>query len=424
MDAIVKAARVSGTIYPPCSKSYAQRALAAALLTSGESTLRNLQMCDDTQYAMQTITALGGRIMKSEQEENTYKVSGGLNPMSDNINTGESGLAARLFTPIAALCERRITINGTGTMLRRPVGMMIRPLTQLGVEVECNGFLPISVRGPILGGEADVDGFVSSQFLTGLLLALPCAHKETTLHLNHLNSIPYIRMTLDTLRQFGIKVLHSDFKEFFIPGEQEYTPVKFDLEGDWSSAAFMLIAGAVAGSVTVSNMNQLSLQADLTLVDVMAYVGVEIITTLNEITVNRHNLNPFEFDATQCPDLFPVLAALAVNCEGKSEIKGVSRLADKESNRANSILDEFETLGIDILIDEDEDTMYITGGEVKGGDVDAHGDHRIAMALAVAALNSSAPVRIHGAECVSKSYPRFWDDFNSITDGAAEIIQD
>lgn len=424
MDVVIKRASVSGTIYPPCSKSYAQRALAAALLAKGDSTICNLQMCDDTRYAMQTIAALGASITKSKTEDNTYIVTGGLNPSSDNIVTGESGLAARLFTPIAALSERRITINGMGSMLGRPVGMMIRPLTQLGVEVECNGFLPISVRGPILGGEADVDGYVSSQFLTGLLLALPCAFRETTLHITHPNSIPYIRMTLDTLRRFGVKVLHSDYREFFVEGGQEYNPVKFDIEGDWSSAAFLLAAGAVAGSITLGSMNQLSLQADAALVDILARVGAEIITVPDQITVNRHNLSSFEFDASQCPDLFPVLAALAANCEGRSEIKGVSRLVYKESNRAVSILNEFKTLGVDVEIDEDEDTMYVSGSDIGGGEVDSHGDHRIAMALAVAALNSRSPVTIRGAECVSKSYPRFWDDFDAITGHSALTIKD
>ena len=410
MEKTIHPSQVSGEVRPPCSKSYAQRALAAALLSAGETTLSNIELCDDTRYAMNVITGLGASVRQTGPTE--YVIRGGLAPITDTINTGESGLATRLFTPIAALCDRRMTITGTGTMLRRPIGMMIDPLRNLGVQVRSNGYLPITVQGPLRGGETDVEAYVSSQFLTGLLMSLPLAEGDTILHVEQPNSLPYLAVTVDLASKFRIRMEHNGFREFFIPGGQHYHPAKLHIEGDWSSAAFMLVAGAIAGEVTAKRMNTLSLQADLAIIQALTKAGAVIITTPDEITVRKRELTGFDFDATQRPDLFPILAVLGANCEGTTHIRGVNRLVYKESNRAEAIVSEYTKLGMDVALEDD--VMTVRGGSLSGGTIDSCNDHRIAMAAAIAALAASGPVTITNAQAVTKSYPRFWDDLDSI----------
>ena len=410
MEKTIHPSQVSGEVRPPCSKSYAQRALAAALLSDGETTLSNIELCDDTRYAMNVITGLGASVRQTGPTE--YVIRGGLAPITDTINTGESGLATRLFTPIAALCDRRMTITGTGTMLRRPIGMMIDPLRNLGVQVRSNGYLPITVQGPVRGGETDVEAYVSSQFLTGLLMSLPLAEGDTILHVEQPNSLPYLAVTVDLASKFRIRMEHNGFREFFIPGGQHYHPAKLHIEGDWSSAAFMLVAGAIAGEVTAKRMNTLSLQADLAIIQALTKAGAVIITTPDEITVRKRELTGFDFDATQRPDLFPILAVLGANCEGTTHIRGVNRLVYKESNRAEAIVSEYTKLGMDVALEDD--VMTVRGGSLSGGTIDSCNDHRIAMAAAIAALAASGPVTITNAQAVTKSYPRFWDDLDSI----------
>lgn len=410
MEKTIHPSQVSGEVRPPCSKSYAQRALAAALLSDGETTLSNIELCDDTRYAMNVITGLGASVRQTGPTE--YVIRGGLAPITDTINTGESGLATRLFTPIAALCDRRMTITGTGTMLRRPIGMMTDPLRNLGVQVRSNGYLPITVQGPLRGGETDVEAYVSSQFLTGLLMSLPLAEGDTILHVEQPNSLPYLAVTVDLASKFRIRMEHNGFREFFIPGGQHYHPAKLHIEGDWSSAAFMLVAGAIAGEVTAKRMNTLSLQADLAIIQALTKAGAVIITTPDEITVRKRELTGFDFDATQRPDLFPILAVLGANCEGTTHIRGVNRLVYKESNRAEAIVSEYTKLGMDVALEDD--VMTVRGGSLSGGTIDSCNDHRIAMAAAIAALAASGPVTITNAQAVTKSYPRFWDDLDSI----------
>ena len=411
MDKTISPSHVSGEVRPPCSKSYAQRALAAALLSEGETTLSNIELCDDTRYAMDVIMHLGAELRQTGPAE--YVIRGGLAPRTTLLNTGESGLATRLFTPVAALCDHSITITGHGSMLRRPIGMMIEPLRNLGVEVVSNGYLPIAVRGPLRGGETDVDAQVSSQFLTGLLMALPLAEGDTILHVEQPNSLPYLAVTVDLASKFKIRMEHNNFREFFIPGGQHYVPTRLHIEGDWSSAAFMLVAGAIAGEVTAKPMNTLSLQADLAIIEALTKAGAVIITTPNEITVRHRELSAFDFDATQRPDLFPILAVLAANCEGESHIRGVNRLIYKESNRAEAIHTQYTRLGMDVSFDDD--VMTVRGCKLTGGTADSCGDHRIAMAAAVAALTAENPMTITNAQAVTKSYPRFWEDLERLT---------
>ncbi len=412
MKQIISSSAISGSITPPCSKSYAQRALAVALLADGESTIGNLELCDDTRSAIRCIEALGAKVTLID--DSTIQVRGELDPRTDRLHIGESGLATRLFTPIASLHNQPITINGEGTILYRPISMMIDPLRQLGVEVrDGGGFLPIQVCGPMQGGEVAVDGSISSQFLTGLLLSLPMAQNDTTIYVKNLKSLPYVDMTIDTARRFGVEIAHKDYCEFFIEGNQHYTATDYMIEGDWSGAAPMFVAGAVAGEVTVENISRLSLQADTAIIDALISAGAEVESTDNAITVRHRRLKAFEFDATHCPDLFPALVALAANCEGTSTLYGTERLLHKESNRAATLAEEYAKAGIEVDIDE-QNIMRVRGGKIHGCTADSHGDHRIAMSMAIAALTADAPITIEGAECVAKSYPSFFDDLEQL----------
>ena len=411
MKTTIHKGRIAGSITAPASKSYAQRAVAAALLAGGETPLTHLDLCNDTSAALDVARRLGASV---SHEGTTYTIRGGLNPVSTKLNIGESGLATRLFTPIASLCHMPITINGEGSILRRPIEMMEEPLQALGVEVISNGgYLPISVKGPMRGGEIHVDGSLSSQFITGLLMALPLSPNDTVLHVENLKSRPYVDMTIDLAARFGVAIEHNNYEQFYIAGGQHYTPCTYNIEGDWSGASCLLVAGATAGSITIRNLNHISLQADLAIIEALARAGAEIITTNSSVTVHEGPLHAFEFDATDCPDLFPALAALAASCEGTSVLTGTQRLTYKESNRAETIAEVFGRLGIGVDLSE-ENTMRITGGPVSSAVVDSHNDHRIAMAAAVAALSSDDSVVIEGADAADKSYPNFWNDLDTL----------
>ena len=414
MDKSVSLGRIQGIITPPSSKSYAQRAIALALLAEGETILRNIEFCKDTRSALACIEALGAEV--KFLDESTISIHGGLKPRSRVLHVGESGLATRLFTPIASLYFEPICIQGEGTLLHRPMHMMIEPLRELGVTVrDGGGYLPREVCGPIHGGKLTVDGSISSQFITGLLLALPMAEEDTTLKVINPVSTPYIDMTIDTARRFGVDIMHNegDYSEFFIEGRQRYQAIDLDVEGDWSGAATMLVAGAVAGEVTVKNISTLSKQADTAICRALERAGAGIIIEQDSITVSHRQLRAFEFDATNAPDLFPALAALAAAAEGESIIIGTNRLRHKESDRAETIRREYEKLGITVDISE-PNIMKIRGGEIHSAEVFSHDDHRIAMSLAVSALRCKGNVNIESAECVEKSYPTFFDDLDSI----------
>ena len=413
MDITLSASEIRGALTPPCSKSYAQRALAVSLLCPGRSTLRNIEFCDDTLAALRCIETLGAAVRRTD--DTTLEIDGGLNPRSDRLLVGESGLSTRLFTPIAALCDRTIVIEGEGTLLKRPMSMMFAPLKELGVELrDGGGYLPIAVRGPMHGREAHVDGSASSQFITGLLLALGSRNEEATLRISRPVSIPYLDITVDTARRFGREILHrEDYTEFYIPPGTGYRPADFAIEGDWSAAAAWLVGGALAGEIRVENLTALSKQADTAVCTALVRAGAAVINEADSVTAISRPLHGFEFDATNCPDLFPALAALAAAADGVSTIRGTSRLLHKESNRAEAIREEYAKVGIEVDISE-EDVMRIRGGKIRPARVSSHDDHRMAMSMAVSALRCDGQITIENAECVAKSYPGFFEDLEKI----------
>ena len=240
------------------------------------------------------------------------------------------------------------------------------------------------------------------------------ATEDTTIYVHGAVSRPYLDMTIETAKWFGVRIQHSDYEEFFVEGGQQYQPADISIEGDWSAAATMLVAGAIAGEVEVTNISMLSRQADVAICDALVRAGASVVSDERSIKVEHRPLHGFEFDATHSPDLFPALAALAASAEGESVIVGASRLEHKESNRAEAIRSQFSKLGIDVDLST-ENVMKIRGGEIKGGvEAESFGDHRMAMSLAVAALRSTEPITIHGTECVAKSYPHFFEDLESI----------
>lgn len=291
--------------------------------------------------------------------------------------------------------------------------MIEEALSQLGVKCETSaGFLPLTIRGPLKGGIITIDGSVSSQLLTGLLMALPIATNDTEINVANLKSKPYIDLTLQILKDFGITVDNSDYKIFRIPGKQKFKAREYTIEGDWSGASFLLVAGAINGNITLEGLNISSRQSDMAIMEALKKAGAKLIIEKGSITVSKSELKAFETDATESPDLFPPLVALAAYCKGKTRIKGVSRLIHKESNRASALQEEFGKLGIRITIDDD--VMIIEGSKVSGGNVSSHDDHRIAMALAVAALGATGKVAIKDSHSVAKSYPLFFDDLKNL----------
>ena len=420
---------ISGTVKAPSSKSMMQRAVACALLCNGQTEILNPSFCDDSRASLGIAEALGATI---KIEKNRVVVTGagkpgvaekpgvvekpgvGLKPVSNTLNCGEAGLCLRMFSPITALCDEEIEISGLGSLLKRPISMIESPLKDLGAKcVTNNGFLPARIHGPMKGGKAIVDGSISSQFLTGLILALPIVMNDTILDVKDLKSRPYIDMTLKVQSEFGVCVENQEYKRFLIPGNQQYRSTVYNVEGDWSGTAFLLVAGAISGEVNVTGIDIESNQADKAILEAIERAGAQIDMSLNRVVVKKKYLKAFEFDATECPDLFPPLVALAVHCSGRTFIKGVSRLKHKESDRGEALKLEFSKLGAEIHLNGD--VMEINGSTLTGGDVDSHNDHRMAMALAVTATNGTGEVTVNGSECISKSYPEFFDDLYNLS---------
>ncbi|MBM4387276.1 MAG: 3-phosphoshikimate 1-carboxyvinyltransferase, partial [Deltaproteobacteria bacterium] len=336
-------------------------------------------------------------------------VSGG------SIDCGESGLCARMFAPIAALSEDEVSLTGRGSLLSRPMNMIEKPLRDLGAECVTNkGKLPIKVRGRLKGGTIGIDGSAGSQFLSGLLTALPLCGNDSEIVVSNLKSKPYVRMTIETLKRCGIEIICDDaMTRFGIPGGHRYKPVEHAIRGDWSSASFFLVAAAIAGSVRIAGLDPDSLQADRAILQALERAGARISLNGGYITVEKNSLKGFEFDATDCPDLFPPLTALACNCEGISVIRGAERLRDKESDRASALKGELGRIGADVRISGG--FLEISGRKLQGGTADSRGDHRIAMACALAALNSEKGIRIMNETCVSKSYPEFFEHLSILS---------
>ncbi|HVN59356.1 MAG TPA: 3-phosphoshikimate 1-carboxyvinyltransferase [Bacteroidales bacterium] len=411
MTAKVSAGEIDGKVVAPASKSAMQRYVAAALLARGESVISVSSFCDDIMAALSIARSLGAGI---NIRGTNVTIKGGFNPISGEVSCGESGLSARMFTPIAALHNGTVVINGRGSVLKRPLGMIEKPLADLGVSVVTNkGYLPVSVTGPVRGGKITADGSVSSQFITGLLMALPCAERDSVLSVINLASKPYIDLTLGILEEFGIKVVNDNYSSFIIGGNQEYKAGRFSVEGDWSGGAFLLVTGAIGGKAEVSGLLTGSTQADRAVLNALELAGANVHLLEESIIVEKSSLRAFEFNLSDCPDLAPPLAVLAMGCKGRSVLTGTERLLAKESDRGRTLEESLGRIGGKIR--NFGNRIEIEGVErLKGGKACSHNDHRIAMALASSAVLCDSEVIVEGMECINKSYPGFVDDFRKL----------
>jgi 3-phosphoshikimate 1-carboxyvinyltransferase len=410
MERSVEPSFVRGEIKAPPSKSMTQRAIAAALLADGQSLLLNPSYCDDSLAAMSIAVSLGARV---EPQVDKMKITGSGELKEKKLNCGESGLAIRLFSPIAALFDEEITMTGAGSLKKRPMQMIEDALNQLGVKCSStDGFLPLTIKGPLKGGYCEIDGSVSSQLLSGLLMSLPLAEDKSVIKVNNLKSKPYIDMTLGVLRDFGIMITNERFEFFRVPGQQKYLPVNYEVESDWSGGSFLLVAGAINGDLKVRGLRTDSFQSDMAILKALERAGATMKISEGKVEISKSDMEGFEFDATESPDLFPPLVALASYCKGITKLKGASRLVHKESDRASALSEEFGKMNIKIEINDDY--LIVTGGKVKGARINSHDDHRIAMAAAVAALGASDTVHIKDSHCIAKSYPGFFDDLRKV----------
>ncbi len=417
MIATIKPSSLKGAIHAPTSKSSMQRACAAALLAKGKSVIYHPGHSNDDKAALDIIKRLGAEVLTNDEE--MIVNSRGIYPTESEVNCSESGLSIRMFTPIIALSDQEITINGEGSLLNRPMDFFDEILPQLNVKFKSQkGKLPLTVQGPLQPKNIEIDGSLSSQFLTGLLMAYAAADaKDVSIRVNNLTSKPYIDLTLDVMRRFGLKLPENkNYEEFYFSKETHYSSLiihEYTVEGDWSGGAFLLVAGAIAGPITVRGLDMMSTQADKAIMKALSDANAGFAIEAKGIKLHPAEMKAFDFDATDCPDLFPPLVALASYCKGETKIKGVNRLAHKESDRSASLQQEFGKMGVKVEVDDD--IMIVHGGnKLQGAKTHSHHDHRIAMACAVAALKAESETTIEEADAVRKSYPDFYRDLKSL----------
>ena len=428
----------------PASKSFAQRAIiAAALADKSKSALSGYSPCGDSEAAKAVAVILSEAKDLSAAKD-----------LPSHIHVGESGLLTRLMIPIVAALQKTgkfanvVEITGEGTLLNRPLkgaseimaqfGTILRPLgDQAAGEIK----VPLSVQGPLIPGKVDISGKEGSQLISGLLMALPLLDGDSVIHVHEPKSIPYMFITLDVLKKFGIRIgseMEGDeeFMEtqdwglctgitFKIKGGQEYKPASFSIEGDWSAAANFLVAGAVFGKVQLTGLDTTSLQADISIMDILMDAGASLSQEEETgiITAQRAPLRCFDTDLGNCPDLFPIVSVLATFCGGVSHILGFKRLASKESDRGKAILETLAKIGVkayaegDLLTVEGHslESRILNGTLLKGGEYTSYHDHRMAMALTVASLGADGPIKIDDTACVAKSFPGFFDTWKLAT---------
>ena len=423
------------TLQMPASKSFAQRAIIAAALADGRSHLRGYSPCEDSESALAAARALGAKV---RIDGSTISIDGigGAHTSLETLHTGESGLLTRLMIPLmATINDCPVTITGEKTLSRRPLKGVSDIMASFGVIVRENT-VPMKVEGRIVPGVAEISGKDGSQLISGLLTALPLFEKPSTLIVTEPKSIPYMFITCDVLKHFGIKIsaeMEGDAKmieeqdwsgctgvTFKIKGGQKYHAADFDIEGDWSSAAPFLVAGALFGKAEVQGLDTSSLQADLTIADILVEAGAVVSELDESVCVSRAPLEAISVDLNNAPDIFPIVSVLDAFCAGESVLSGAGRLVGKESNRAEAILEMLSGLGVRAWIAGDDlhvcgetlTSRLMNGRMLRGGAFTSRGDHRMAMALKIASLGASSPVVIDDTACVAKSFPGFWEMFD------------
>ena len=403
--------KVQGSIVANPSKSYLQRAIVCAALAKEKTHFSIDNPSDDVSAALRLLPALG-----ASYQNGIIHPSSSTNRLDElELSCGESGLLLRLMSTIGLGFAKRLILNGEGTLLNRSMVSLVDQLRAIGLQVESNnGFLPVVIEGEITNTSLSVNASDSSQFLSGLLIALSQKSFDCEMNVTALSSKPYIDLTLDVLKDFGVSIRHEDYNTFYINGNQLMSPQKVIIEGDWSGAANHLVGAAISGEITMKGLSIISTQADKSILDALSDFGAMVEVHEDKIKVEQNEKRPFVFDATHCPDLFPPLAILACAAVGTSEIIGLHRLENKESNRELSIVKMLNVLGVNYRIVAD--SIFIEGkGKVNGGTIATYNDHRISMAGAMAACIASSDIIIDNVACVSKSYPNFFNDLKELS---------
>ena len=397
---------VKGRVRAPSSKSYAIRGLMCAALAKGESQIANPLTSDDTIAAINVLSQVGTQI---QQKQDLWPVTGGsFHQPNADLFCGDSAATLRFMTALCSLVPGRCRLVAGPSLSKRPVKPLIQALRQLGADVSCQGEVaPVIVNGGKLkGGVAELPGNISSQFVSALLLVAPLAEDDVVIRLTTpLESKPYVLMTLDCMEKFGVKVESSPELTEFRVSRQTYKPAKYSVEGDWSSASYLLALGAVSGEVVVENLNRQSLQSDKIILDFLRGMGAWVDINGNSVTVRKSRLKAIQANLSDCIDLLPTMAILAAVADGVSQFIGIDRARLKESNRVSALREGLERMGIKVT--EESNRLTITGSEAKGAVIDSKGDHRIAMAFSILGVVAGDTI-IDGAECVSKTFPEFW----------------
>ena len=418
MRALVSKSEVKGKVNAPSSKSYTIRGLMCAALAKGESEIIHPLGSDDTEAAVNVLSKVGVRV---RQEVDLWRVTGGdFHEPGADLFCGESATALRFMTAICSLIPGKCKLVVGPSLVRRPVGPLVQALRQLGVDVSCQGEVaPVIVKGGGLkGGMAQFPGNISSQFVSALLLISPFAEEGVTIRLTTpLESKPYVLMTLECLKKFGINIKCSKALDEFEIVRQTYKPAKYEVEGDWSSASYFLALGAVSGGVEVENLNPESLQGDKMMLNFLRDMGASVEVKQNSVAVRKSRLNAIRADLTDCIDLLPTMAVLAATAAGASEFAGIERARIKESNRVAAVKEGLERMGVKVT--EERNKLTVTGSKPKGSVIDSKGDHRIAMAFSILGSLAGDTI-INEAECANKTFPEFWDILKSIG-GKAQI---
>ena len=415
MNKVVQPFKYNGKIVANYSKSYLQRALVLASISEGTSILSGFDYSEDVQAAMALIQNLGAKV---RIEKNTLIITG--NPSSARVekvslHVGESGLLLRMIAPIASVLSLESNITGQGSLLKRDMLSLKNNLGKNGLTIVLeNNSLPMSIQGSLLKDQWQIDASEGSQLLSGLLMSLPLLGKSHKIEVSNLVSIPYIDLTLELMKKFGVNIDQDHYKSFSYQNESNYIAAKIEVEGDWSGAANHLVGAAISGALDLDGLQVNSKQADKAILTALKDFGAIVEWRGTTLHIKRNHLFPFSFDASDSPDLFPPLSVLASAAIGTSEIKGLHRLTNKESNRQNSCVALLEALGVQYRIQDD--SLLIDGkGSVKGGTIATFNDHRIAMAGAIAAGISKQAITIENRTCVEKSYPEFFKDLEKAT---------
>jgi 3-phosphoshikimate 1-carboxyvinyltransferase len=418
MRASLSKSEIQGKVAAPPSKSYTLRGLMCAALARGESEIIHPLSSDDTEAATEVLGKIGVQVVPSQK---SWRVGGGdfLQPQTE-LFCRESAATLRFMTAICSLVPGECHLKASPTLAVRPIRPLLQALNQLGVDCHYQpAKASVIVRGGRLrGGIAELPGNISSQFVSALLLIAPFAEEGMMVRLTTpLESKPYVLMTMECLETFGIKVNASkDLRQFEV-ARQTYRPARYAVEGDWSSASYLLALGALGGDITVNNLNPKSLQGDKMLADFLQDMGTSVTIKQNSVRVKKSKLKGTMADLTDCIDLLPTMAVLAAVADGASEFSGIARARLKESDRVAAVKEGLERMGVKVVVEKNR--LIITGSKPHGAIIDSRGDHRIAMAFSLLGT-LVGDTTIEGAECVAKTYPEFWETLKSLG-GRVEI---